>query len=42
MTLPPEEREIGGMGIFMVKKMMDQISYLYADGFNVLTLEKRW
>ena len=42
VTLPPEEREIGGMGIFMVKKMMDQISYLYADGFNVLTLEKRW
>ncbi len=42
VTLSPEEREIGGMGIFMVKKMMDQISYLYADGFNVLTLEKRW
>ena len=42
VSLPLEEREAGGMGIFMVKKIMDDISYAYLDGFNVLTMEKRW
>ena len=41
-TLGAEEREIGGLGIFMVKKTMDRIAYTYADGMNVLTLEKSW
>ena len=35
-----EEREIGGLGIFMVKKIMDEVSYEYKDGFNILTLVK--
>ena len=35
-----EEREIGGLGIFMVKKTMDSMSYEYKDGKNVLTLTK--
>ena len=35
-----EEREIGGLGIFMVKKIMDHVFYEYKDGFNVLKLEK--
>ena len=38
--LPAEEREIGGLGIFMVKKMMDAVRYEYVGGRNVLTIEK--
>ena len=34
------ERE-GGLGIFMVKKMMDDVSYAYEDGKNTLTILKR-
>lgn len=41
ITLSAEDREIGGLGIFMVKKMMDEISYEYIDGLNILTLNKR-
>ena len=41
-TLGAEEREIGGLGIFMVKKIMDRIAYSYRDGMNVLTIEKSW
>ena len=37
-TLSVEERQIGGLGIFMVKKMTEQMEYEYADGNNVLTL----
>ena len=40
--LSPEaimERE-GGLGIFMVKKMMDDVSYAYEDGKNTLTILK--
>lgn len=40
ITLEAEERNIGGLGIFMVKKMMDSIDYEYADGKNILTLKK--
>lgn len=39
-TLSAEDREIGGLGIFMVKKSMDNISYEYKQGHNVLTLQK--
>lgn len=41
VTLSAEEREIGGLGIYMVKKTMDAISYEYKDGKNILTLQKR-
>jgi len=41
VALPAEERGIGGLGIFMTKKMMDEVSYEYRDGQNVLTLRKR-
>ena len=37
-TLSAEEREIGGLGIFMVKKIMDEVTYEYRDGLNILTL----
>lgn len=39
-TLSLEEREIGGFGIFMTKKVMDNISYEYKDGQNILRLTK--
>ncbi len=35
-----EEREIGGLGIFIVKKTMDEMTYEYKDGKNVLRLKK--
>ena len=39
-TLQAEERSIGGLGIFMVKQMMDSVEYEYADGKNILTIKK--
>ena len=35
-----EDREIGGMGIFIVKKSMDAVDYEYKDGKNILTIKK--
>lgn len=40
VTLSAMERPIGGLGIFMVKKSMDDISYEYKDGQNILTIKK--
>jgi len=40
VTLPAEERDIGGLGIFMTKKIMDDVRYEYRDGKNILTLKK--
>jgi sigma-B regulation protein RsbU (phosphoserine phosphatase) len=37
-TLSAEEREIGGLGIFMVKKMTESMEYEYKDDKNILTL----
>ena len=39
-TLFAEEREIGGLGIYMVKKSMDDITYEYKDGQNILKIKK--
>ena len=39
-TLSAEEREIGGLGIYMVKKSMDEIAYEYKDGQNILAIKK--
>ena len=41
ITLSAEEREIGGLGIFITKKTMDEVLYDYKDGKNVLTLRKK-
>jgi anti-sigma regulatory factor (Ser/Thr protein kinase) len=41
VTLPAEARGIGGLGIFMAKRSVDNIHYEYRDGKNVLTLEKK-
>ena len=40
VTLSVEERDIGGLGIFMVKKSMDEITYEYKDGQNILKIKK--
>ena len=40
VTLSANDREIGGLGIFMTKKMMDDVQYEYKDGQNILTLKK--
>ena len=40
ITLSAEERQIGGLGIFMVKKTMDDITYEYKDGQNILKIKK--
>ena len=39
-TLDAEDREIGGLGIFLVKKNVDEISYKYENGQNILTVKK--
>ena len=41
VTLSAEERQIGGLGIFMVKKSMDDISYRYEGDQNILTIGKK-
>jgi anti-sigma regulatory factor (Ser/Thr protein kinase) len=41
MSLPADNREIGGLGIYMVKNIMDEISYKYCDRQNVLTIAKK-
>lgn len=42
VTLSAEDRQIGGLGIFMVKKIMDEVVYRYENGKNVLTLRKNY
>ena len=42
VTLSAQERQIGGLGIFLVKNMMDDVIYDDKDGANVLTLVKSW
>lgn len=40
ITLSAEQREIGGLGVFLVKKTMDDVSYEYKDGQNILKIKK--
>ena len=40
ITLSAEDRKIGGLGIFMVKKNMDDMQYIYRDGQNRLRITK--
>ena len=40
VTLSADDRPIGGLGIFMVKQTMDDVTYEYKDGSNILTLTK--
>jgi anti-sigma regulatory factor (Ser/Thr protein kinase) len=39
-TLSADERQIGGLGVFMVKTMMDSVNYRYEDGANVFSMSK--
>ncbi len=41
VTLSASERQIGGLGIFMTKKVMDQVLYEHKNGQNILTLKKK-
>ena len=41
ITLSAKDRKIGGLGIFMTKKLMDELSYEYRDGHNVLSMKKK-
>ena len=41
ITLPAEDREIGGLGIFITKKTMDTVTYAYENGENILTMIKK-
>lgn len=40
ITLSAEERDIGGLGIYMVKNSMDNVTYAREDGCNILTIQK--
>ena len=40
VTLSAENREPGGLGIYMMKKMMDNVEYIYKDNKNILVIEK--
>ena len=42
VTLSSEERGIGGLGIYMTKKAMNEMRYAYEDGKNVLTMVKHF
>ncbi len=40
-SLSAEDRPIGGLGIFLVRQLMDSVDYQFVDGSNVLTMTKR-
>ena len=40
ITLPLHERKKGGLGVYMVKQSMDDVTYEYKDGKNILTIRK--
>ena len=41
VRLPAAERKIGGLGIYIVKKCMDSVTYRYKDGENILQIKKK-
>ena len=42
LSLPVDERPSGGLGVFLVKKNMDDVKYAYRDGKNILTVRKNF
>ena len=40
LTIPLEERKEGGLGVFLVKKVMDDVRYEYKEGRNILRIKK--
>ena len=41
VTLPAEKRAIGGLGVFLVKKLMDEVTYEHRDGMNIMRMTKK-
>ena len=41
VTLSAEERAVGGLGIYLVKQSMDEVTYEYKDGQNILRIRKK-
>ncbi len=41
VTLSAQERSIGGLGVFLARKAMDELTYRYEDGFNTLCAKKK-
>lgn len=41
ITLSIEDRPVGGLGIFLCKQLMNEVSYRYEDGCNILTMKKK-
>ncbi len=41
LSLDAEDRPIGGLGIHLVRQLMDTLDYRYENGHNILTLKKR-
>ena len=39
-SLPAKERPLGGLGLLLVRELMDELAYSYQDGYNVLTVRK--
>ncbi len=42
INLPAEERPIGGLGIFLIKKIMDELNYTRKDEYNILKMKKKF
>ncbi len=42
ISVSAEERDVGGLGIFITKKIMDDIQYEYKNGYNVLSIKKKY
>jgi anti-sigma regulatory factor (Ser/Thr protein kinase) len=41
LTVDLEERQVGGLGIFLIRQVMDEIVYRHENGKNILVLVKR-
>lgn len=42
ITLSADDRPVGGLGILMVKEIVDRLEYMYENGENILSVEKHW
>ena len=42
VTLKAEDRKIGGLGIFLVRKIMDEVHYEHKNGRNILSMTKKF
>lgn len=41
VSIPTSKKQVGGLGIYMTKKLMDSVAYRYEDGKNILTITKK-